>query len=410
MSTDVFVRGSGRAPAGSRRRWTGVVLAVAVITIAILVVYEPPSSGITYDPASRAPDGLAVLVDVLTELDVEVEVSDRLPSGTPDAVIAPPIGWPDPALRELASTGPRVVAAIPPTEDAERVEIAFGGIGLVTREVDCALLTDVGTLLSPSWIAWQPSADGEVLPDGTERCITDGTAAWATVVPVGDGRLVSLGSFAPLVNDRMREQDAAVAAVRLLGVSAGDRVVALTVPDVDDAPPTLFDIIDPRWFDAAWLTLLVLVLAGLARGRRLGRPVSEELPVRVPSGELARAMGDLRHRVGANTAAVETLRTRTLALAGARLGLGAAPSGEEVVAALRASGVGLTDADASVLRRPPPPGADEETLTGAAARLAAVRATLHHGAAAARPAPPTDRPDSTTATDAGDLPADTEQL
>lgn len=385
MSADLLVRAGAAGSSGRTRRWLGAVIAVVIIGLTVLVVYEPPSTGETYDPASRSPDGLSVVVDVLRELDVEVDVTGSLPDpATVDAVLAPPLGWDPATLVTLAEGGTRVVADIPPEQDAMAVELAIGGLGLVTRETDCALLADVGPLRSPVWSAWQ--AEAGALPEATRRCVTDGAAAWATEAPRGDGVLVSLGTFAPLVNDRMRDGDgdAAVAAVRLLAVEPGDRVAALTFPDDDAGAVTLFDLVDQRWFDAAWLTLLVLVLAAVARGRRLGRPVSEELPVRVPSGELARATGDLRHRIGAHDAAAEDLRQRTLAIVGERLGLGRAPDGSDAVTAARAAGIDLDDDAADALARPA--GAvDAQGLTAIAGRLAAVRAAIRQGGSDRRP-------------------------
>ena len=132
MSTDVFVRGTGTAASGRRRRWTGPLLAVLVVVGGALLVYEPPSSGLVYDPESRRPDGLAVTVDVLEELGVEVEVRGSLPTGDEvDAVLAPPLGWTGPDLLALAGDGTRVVAAVPPDPEATPVELAFTGVGLL---------------------------------------------------------------------------------------------------------------------------------------------------------------------------------------------------------------------------------------------------------------------------------------
>ena len=383
-AVDSFVRGRATG-AGRRRRWLGPVLAGTVLLLVALVALQPTESGVPFDPTSTGPTGLRAVVDTLDALGVPVTVvDDPAAAATADTVLVPPLGWPREVVDDLAVGGTRVVAEVPPTDDAVVNPLGVGGIGLVDLTPDCALLADVGSLRTSQWTGWQPPSGAEV----AERClVVDGTA-WLHRMVLDDGELVSLATMAPLTNARFLDSDAAVAAVRLLAPAGDERVVVLAAPP-GEPPPTLFDLLDPRWFDAAWLSLAGLVVLALARGRRLGRPIDEQLPVRVPAGELARAIGDLRHRAGHHERAAAALRDRTLRACRHRLGLAPTAPAAAVLEALAARGVPVAPSVAAVLGGERPV-TDGDQLVAAARALAELRDGLR-GASSASSSPPDDR-------------------
>ncbi len=78
-----------------------------------------------------------------------------------------------------------------------------------------------------------------------------------------------------------------------------------SAPPVASAPASPF----PDWlFPLAVMLLLTLLALALARGRRLGGPVSEPLPIEVRGAETAIGRGNLYRRARARGAALETLR------------------------------------------------------------------------------------------------------
>ena len=380
---DGLVRGRPGAPA-ARRRWLGPVLAGVVLVLVGLLAVQPSATGDAFDPASTGPTGLRALVDTLRALGVDVEVTDDPATVTDaDSVLVPPLGWPRELVDQLASGGARVVAQVPPTEESVANPLGLGGIGLVDLRPSCSLLADVRSLRTSQWSGWQPDVGTPV----AERCLTAGSAAWLHRLAVGRGELVSLATMAPLTNQRFRDSDAGLAAVRLLAPSGEERVAVLLRPP-GEPPPTLVDLLDPRWFDAAWLTLGVLLLLALARGRRLGRPVDEELPIRVPSGELARAIGDLRHRAGHEARSAAELRARTLAACRRRLGLPSTTPAPVVIDELRARGVTVPPGVVAAVTGPLPEDA------GGLVRTARALAELRHaltGAATGAATTPDDR-------------------
>lgn len=380
-ASDLFVRGSGAGPRRTRRRWLGPVLAGAVLVGVGLLTLQPTDTDLTYDPTSVGATGLRGVVDVLEEVGASVTVTDD-PAAAADAdtVLVPPLGWEPDLPRALAAGGARVVAVVPPGEDAEPSLLGVGTLGLVELEPSCALLADVEVLRALSWDAYLTDTTQETVA----TCLVRDGAAWLHVVPIGDGELVSLGTLAPLVNERLVDSDAGLAAVRLLAPTGDEQVVVLSEPP-GAPPPTLLDVIDRRWIDAAWLTLAVLLVLALARGRRLGRPVDEALPVRVPSGELARAVGDLRHRAGHDGRAATHLREHTLALARRELGLPPSAGGDAVLDELRSTGVDVPAGVAEALTGALPD--DGDGLVATARGLAELRLLVHDRLDDATPPP-----------------------
>jgi hypothetical protein len=374
---DAFVRGHSAATP-IRSRWLGPGLAVAVLVAVSVVSYQPASDDVAFDPRWTGDTGLAATVDLLEVLDVDVAVVDSMvDASTADTVLVAPLGWSEEEIFELASLGPRVIAVARPDDESVPASVAFGGIGLVTLDVVCTLLPDVAVLRSGSWGGWQ-QVEGAVAAD-TDRCLAADGAAWLTRVDVGAGELIALGTMEPFLNARFFDSDASIALVRLLAPT-GDEVVRLVAAPQRTAELTLFDIVDPRWFDAAWLSLAALLVLVLSRGRRLGTPVSEQLPVRVPSGELARAVGDLRHRAGQHRASGAALRERTTRHLARRLGLPASASPQDVLRALEATGQPATSYEVAALAQAPPDDGDglvshARTLAALRSRVAGVGAT-----------------------------------
>jgi hypothetical protein len=163
-------------------------------------------------------------------------------------------------------------------------------------------------------------------------------AALAVVAPPGAaGRLTLLGGSAFLTNDRLADDgDAALA----LGLLARHHSLAWVIQDpvatdpVDGKPlPSLL----PRWFWLAGLQLVVaLVLLALWRGRRLGPPVPEPLPVVVRASETTEGHGRLYAAARARETAAEALRAGLRARLADRLGL---PTARPGVGTVRAGSV-----------------------------------------------------------------------
>jgi hypothetical protein len=135
-----------------------------------------------------------------------------------------------------------------------------------------------------------------------------------------------------------------------------------------DPPNPLWSALPP-WVWAIVVQLLVAaVLFAAWRARRLGGPVSEPLPVLVPSTETVLGRARLYRRANARAAAAAALRAGTLRRLRAGVGDAAAATGAEALAT--ASGWPIERVE-SVLYGPAPERDDE--LRALAADLAELR-------------------------------------
>jgi hypothetical protein len=286
----------------SLRRVAGPLLAVLALLAAGAVARGGAAEGPYLDPGSTSRSGTRALVDTLRQLGIDVEVpgdarrAARALDGAEVALVLGIDAGLDDELEDLLANGGRVVVAVPraPLVDGltPAAPEAADGIGRTLRTPDCALLPDVGPVASRSWA-------GFVVPaEGTGCFGSGGPAAWLVAVPRGPGLLVALGGPEPLVNAELREADNAVLAASLLATGTGTLVVL--GPAVVGAPTTggIGDLVPLRARHLLLATVLLAVVAAAWRGRRYGPVVTEPLPVRVPGGELVRAVADLQQRAG----------------------------------------------------------------------------------------------------------------
>ena len=136
----------------------------------------------------------------------------------------------------------------------------------------------------------------------------------------------------------------------------------------------------PDWvLPAALQLLLVGLLVVLWRGRRLGPPVVEPLPVVVRAAEAVEGRSRLYRRAQARDRAAEALRSGALARLVPRLGIdrgrGAEPPPEAVVAAV-ASRSGRSEAAVHAVLFGPPPSDDAGLVVLADSLDSIVRDTL----------------------------------
>jgi hypothetical protein len=168
----------------------------------------------------------------------------------------------------------------------------------------------------------------------------------------GGARLVVLGTGTMLTNDRLDEDGNAALGLNLLGGDGSANELRWLVP----APGAASDggsasSILPDWVVPAALQLLLAgLLVALWRGRRLGPPVVEPLPVVVRAAEAVEGRSRLYQR-------------------------GAEPSPEAVVAAV-ASRSGRSDAGVRTVLFGPPPTDDAGLVALADSLDSIVRDTL----------------------------------
>jgi hypothetical protein len=370
------------------RRYRVVLLVVVLVLLAAVAIGVARSRGVQarLDPRSVDPEGGRALATLLGDRGVRVDrVTDPMALATglspTTAVLVPVPGLLDgSAARALGDAGQGSVVLVGPSRDvldAVAAGVRFSSVVSVrVRSAGCDEAAAV--------------AAGDVLiggstyeSDGGTRCYGgDGDAAPMVVGATrGGARLVVLGTGTMLTNHRLDEDGNAALGLNLLGGDGSASELRWLVPapgaasDGESAPSIL-----PDW--VAWAALQLL-LAGLLvavwRGRRLGPPVAEPLPVVVRAAEAVEGRSRLYRRAQARDRAAEALRSGALARLVPRLGIGSSggadPSPEAVVAAV-ASRSGRTDAAVHAVLFGPPPTDDAGLVALADSLDSIVRDTL----------------------------------
>lgn len=228
-------------------------------------------------------------------------------------------------------------------------------------------------------------ATGSTTPTDVTLCFPlpgrDPQAYLYAMADDGDRRVTVLGDAGLLTNARVTDDGNAALALRVLGrtstlvwyvPSPTDRGVTdgagADGPDSGDVLPPVVPLVG----------LQLLVVAGalaLWRGRRLGRVVTEQLPVVVRSAETTRGRGRLYRASRSYGHAAAALRAGVATRCAHRLGLPRSAGAVDVIAAVaRATGRDEDDVGALLYGPPPTTNADLETL---ARRLDQLESEVH---------------------------------
>jgi hypothetical protein len=369
------------------RRYRVVLLVVVVVLVVAVAIGLARSGGAKgrLDPRSADPEGGRALATLLDDRDVRVErviypAALTTGLGPRTTVLIPILGLLDRSTaRALGDASEGVVVLVEPSEDL---------LELVTADIRPSADTGL-RVRSPGCDEPAAAAAGDVLIGGTTYMSDGGTRCYGEEddAPMvvgstrGGARLVVLGTGTMLTNDRLDEDGNAALGLNLLGGDGSAAELRWLVPapgsaaDGESTPSILPDWVLP----AALQLLLAGLLLVLWRGRRLGPPVVEPLPVVVRAAEAVEGRSRLYRRAQARDRAAEALRSGALARMVPRLGIdsfgGAEPSPDAVVAAVAARS-GRPDAAVHAVLFGPPPTDDAGLVALADSLDSMVRDTL----------------------------------
>lgn len=368
----VTVTGDGsttRSRATSRwRRWRfPLALAALVVLVGLLAALpEPRTSAVPLAPDNPAPNGARALAEVLRDQGVEItyvrttsEAVDAADAGTTLLVTGDTLLGTG-QLEDVAATRADLVLLDPTalldevTPAATRSWTGDDGV-TTTRRASCTdpdaeaagTLRTAGpgfTAVEPGTVACFPTAPGD-----------PGTAAY--VVVDGERRVTAFADSRFLMNESVTAEGNAALALRALG-----RHERLTwyVPSLNDfgdetvSGPSLGDLLPPVAQVLALQLLVVAAVTALWRGRRLGRVVTEPLPVTVRAAETTRGRARLYRRARSYGHAAAALRAGAAARAAHRLGLPRSAGAHAVIDALAQATGRPAEAVAALLYGPPP--------------------------------------------------------
>lgn len=369
----VFATTTAPAPRASTGVWwrrlrLWVVLAVVLLAVvALAAIYQSRTVQGRLDPNSTTPDGARALATLLRNHDVTVTESGSVAETMSAArrgnvtILLPFSELISQKTAKSLADLPESVRVVLVTPDPFTLE----DLGLDVEQDDEEPITEVRR---PNCDLPEAASAGaaevgfaQYKAPGATRCYGGSLLA----VSDGGAEIVLLGAPDPLTNDRLDEEGNAALSLGLL--NAHDRLIWLipTKPEAQGGRPVGLDAILPPWVGSAMLLLLVAgALAAFWRGRRLGPPVAEPLPVVVRSAETVEGRARLYRRARARDAAYEALRAGAFARLLPALGLGTEPDYRAVVEAVAdRSGRSIADVHA-VLYGPPP--ADDAGLVAAA--------------------------------------------
>ncbi len=318
-----------------RRRLFWIAAAVVALLGAVVTLglgTSAISDAERYSIENAAPEGSRAVAEVLREQGVDVVAAASLSearaaveaaggAGSATVLLSDPYGYLDDDrladVAALARDGARLVLVEPDLAQLEALTDGISSAGAAETSVSvaagCALpaAERAGTVSQP-YAAYRDL--GGVA--GTIACFPSSGDAFALIEqPAGttSGSVTVLGAGDALINGVITEQGNAALSLGLLGER--DTLVWYR-PGPDDiaggAPATLGSL-TPGWVTPVMLLLiLVVVAAGIWRGRRFGPVVVENLPVTVRASETMEGRARLYARESAHGRALDALRIGTI--------------------------------------------------------------------------------------------------
>jgi hypothetical protein len=361
---------SPRTPASAiraavhRHRWALVVGAIVIVAGVVGALTIPSGTQGALDPGSATGPGSRAVAEVLRAHGVRVDPArssteavtgagpgstivvvdttllgprqlDRLRASRADLVLVEPdlitLGTLAPQVEPAGVTSDRVQT--PECSDPDAV-----AAGVVTAGGQLYRGTTTGTTTTGTGTG--SGADGADGADtgGLVACYPhagDGpTDRWTMLRVTTNGhRVTVLGQSAVLRNETLADAGKAALALRVLGARPQLRWYLPDPAELAESgsAPTLSDLL-PTWVAPVIVQLAVVVgVALLWRGRRLGRLVTEPLPVVVRSAETQEGRARLYRQAGARDRAAATLRTAALRRLAVRLSVPSSAQPEDVV-------------------------------------------------------------------------------
>lgn len=380
---------TGRSRAASRwRRWRlplGILGLLCLVAL-LAALPQPVTSTVPLAPDNPLPAGARAAAQILGEQGVDVHYVRRITDverlagpGTTVLLVGDQLIDTEhtDVLRETGADLVLVNASWAVSELTESLGYGNGSGGVETRTAEC----DDPDAVAAGTI----TASGSVLAFGSDAVVcfpapgtSSSTGGAYAVTNVDDQRVAVLADTEPLTNERLADEGNAALVLRTLG---RHEVLVWYIPSADDQDPLesggpgITDVVPPLVSLIGLQLLLVAAAAALWRGRRLGRIVTEQMPVVVRAGETTRGRGRLYRRSGSFGHAAAALRAGATARSCARLGLPRSAPPQVVIDALaRASGRSPGQIEA-LLYGPPP--TDDHGLAQLARDLDHLESEVH---------------------------------
>jgi hypothetical protein len=335
------------------RRWrpTGRGLATAALLLLALVVLMLTTSRRTgyLDPEAVDPEGSRAVANVLADQGVRVtdvrttaDVAANARGAT--VLVTESTLLTAEMITDVLDAAPARLVLIDPLPGSPALDRLAAGTEIAGLAGDDAV--DPNCRWEPAQRAGRAELpgtryDARAWTAAGQACYDSPESAALVVIPARDGRpeVVLLGSAYPLTNDGFDVEGNAALALSVLGSRTELvwwRPVASDPALAGQASATIRELV-PTWVVPVLIQVLVAcMLVAWWRARRLGRLVTEPLPVVVRSGETTAGHGRLLHAHHARAEAAMHLRARARERIRVRLGLPLGVPESRMVAAVAA--------------------------------------------------------------------------
>jgi hypothetical protein len=364
--TDTPAR-SGVATQARRAGWPVAIVALVVAAVGLTLLVSGKGNSVPLDPNGVGPDGARALAQVLDHHGVDVLIerdqAGLMAAAQADHTATLMVSQTDllsdddvaAMRRDMTNTGRPVVLVAP---SQRQLDVLAPGVRLLDtvpgRVVDPQCTDPVATTAGAADAGGHTyAADGGLPATG---CYPVGGAPSYLAVSNASPTVV-IGQPDLLTNDELAHDGNAALAIGALGSSTA---VIWFVPGGEGVATEQHSLgsVLPSWVGWVVLQLLVVTLISMLwRGRRLGRLVTEPLPVIVRAVETTEGRARMYRRSRAHDRAAATLRAATIARLRERTGLGRAAPPTDVVAVVAAR-TGIPSADVAAILLGPPPTDD----------------------------------------------------
>jgi len=334
-----------------RRRLFWIVVVVAAVVFALITVLLTGSGSADadrYSIGNAGPAGSMAVAEVLRQQGVDVveahsldeaqaAVDDAADAGGATVLFDDVYGYlDDEKLDAVAGLGDTLVLLEPGGLELDAIAPGIATAG-APEDVDtvtagCALpaAERAGTITRPTTtyrlLDGDSGGSGGAGGDSAFTCFPSYDDAYAVISVPADGSttgtsssgdprtLTVLGAGDALTNDAVARLGNAALVLGLLGEHPTLVWYLPTTDDLDAGAPATLGSLTPGWVTPVILLLLLVVLAaGVWRGRRFGPVVVENLPVTVRASETMEGRARLYARQGAHARALDSLRIGTIA-------------------------------------------------------------------------------------------------
>jgi hypothetical protein len=360
----------GRAR-GRWRRWRWLVAVAAVLAVGVLasVLPEPATSQVALAPDNPRDQGARAVAQVLEQQGVHITyvrtAREAAAAATAGSTLLVTSDWllTTGQVEALSATEADLVLLAPSTllGTAPGLASTWGG-STTPAQVD-ATCDDPDAQAAGTISAAGTGMTTDVTAGTTDLTFcfpVDGTDAsgWLYAVSDGDRHVVALADAGMLTNARIDDAGNAALVLRALGRNAE---LVWYVPSSDDLAvgeaeqgTDLSALVPPSATVLGLQLLLVVAALALWRGRRLGRVVTEPMPVVVRAAETTRGRARLYRASRSTGHAAAALRAGTAARSAQRLGLPRSAGATDVIDAVARATGRPADEVADLLYGPPP--------------------------------------------------------